>query len=120
MLDSLKRRCERLAADHLVCETVLDTYTFAKVSDYLCQKFIKKNTICDGMRPISLRYCLVLERLMLDFCGSKTLWHCVPRATLHLARAIPRAATWLRTNQRRSCHQAQSDWRLFGGTCIVV
>lgn len=34
MLDSLKRRCERLAADHLDCDNVLDTYTFAKVKDY--------------------------------------------------------------------------------------
>ena len=35
MLDSLKRRCERLAADHLDCDNVLDTYTFAKVKDCL-------------------------------------------------------------------------------------
>ena len=31
MLDSLKRRCECLAADYLDCDNVLDTYTFAKV-----------------------------------------------------------------------------------------
>ena len=32
MLDSLKRHCERLAAGHLDCENVLDTYAYAKVS----------------------------------------------------------------------------------------
>lgn len=32
MLDSLKRNCERLAAGHLDCENVLDTYAYAKVS----------------------------------------------------------------------------------------
>ncbi len=32
MLDSLKRHCERLAADHLDCENVADTYACAKVS----------------------------------------------------------------------------------------
>lgn len=32
MLDSLKRHCERLAADHLDCENVMDTYSYAKVS----------------------------------------------------------------------------------------
>ena len=37
---------------------------------------------------------------------------------LHLARAIPRAANWLRTNQRRPGYQAQSDWLLFGGTIL--
>ena len=35
MLDSLKRRCECLAADYLDCDNVLDTYTFAKVKDCL-------------------------------------------------------------------------------------
>ena len=34
MLDSLKRHCERLAASHLDCENVLDTYSYAKVSIY--------------------------------------------------------------------------------------
>ena len=34
MLDSLKRHCERLAAGHLDCENVLDTYAYAKVSIY--------------------------------------------------------------------------------------
>lgn len=31
MLDPLKRHCERLSADHLDCENVMDTYSFAKV-----------------------------------------------------------------------------------------
>ncbi|XP_068761197.1 ankyrin repeat and BTB/POZ domain-containing protein 2-like isoform X2 [Montipora capricornis] len=48
MLDSLKRRCERLAADHLVCETVLDTYTFAKLCNAkelvsFCEAFMLRN-----------------------------------------------------------------------------
>ncbi|KAJ7384423.1 Ankyrin repeat and BTB/POZ domain-containing protein 2 [Desmophyllum pertusum] len=32
MLESLKRHCERLAADHLDCENVVDTYVYARVS----------------------------------------------------------------------------------------
>ena len=32
MLDALKRHCERLAADHLYCENVMDTYANARVS----------------------------------------------------------------------------------------
>lgn len=35
MLDSLKRHCERLAAKHLDCENVVDTYVFANVSKSL-------------------------------------------------------------------------------------
>lgn len=35
MLDSLKRHCERLAADHLDCENVVDTYAYAKVSSFI-------------------------------------------------------------------------------------
>ena len=35
MLDSLKRHCECLAAKHLDCENVVDTYVFANVSKSL-------------------------------------------------------------------------------------
>ena len=38
---------------------------------------------------------------------------------LHLARAIPRAAIWLRTNQESSGNSAQSDWPLSGGACTL-
>ena len=71
------------------------------------------------MRSISWRYCLFLERLLLDFCGKKNEWHCGPLTILQLARAIPRAATWLRINQDSCGHYAQSDWPLFDGSCVL-
>jgi len=48
MLDSLKRHCERLAADHLDCENVMDTYAYAKLCDAkellsFCEGLILKN-----------------------------------------------------------------------------
>lgn len=41
MLDSLKRHCERLAAGHLDCENVVDTYVYAKVSLYIYSVLVR-------------------------------------------------------------------------------
>ena len=43
-------------------------------------------SICDGMWP-SLPYCLLLERLLLDFCGNKPSRHCM-RSALDFAFSI--------------------------------
>lgn len=56
MLDSLKRRCECLAADYLDCDNVLDTYTFAKVKVafvYMTLCLLDKFTILFGYSNFS-------------------------------------------------------------------
>ena len=51
-------------------------------------------SICDGMRPISLRYGVFLERLRARFLHEQSVEALRSVHVLHLARAIPRAATW--------------------------
>ncbi|XP_015771165.1 PREDICTED: ankyrin repeat and BTB/POZ domain-containing protein 2-like [Acropora digitifera] len=63
MLESLKRRCECLAADYLDCDNVLDTYTFAKLCKAkelvsFCEAFMLRN-LTSMMEIMNFRDALV-------------------------------------------------------------
>ena len=78
MLDSLKRLCERLAAGHLDCESVMDTYAYAGVSRkslsigyVFCMLSCKRKDPSSVPNPQGFLYITSLRKIL---CTTLTIW----------------------------------------------